>query len=127
MKTWNPEKSSCLCRELYMYTRWKLNIGDAANERGRELWALPNAMRSPRKVSQCSSREGLRSREITRTAAEVLVEERGGTSTARGRQAKAHRYQDPRDHVTEVCKRNLQAWDFQARFEERKKRAKESK
>lgn len=47
MKPWNPERSSCLCGELYMYTQWKLNMGHAANERGRELWALPYTMRSP--------------------------------------------------------------------------------
>lgn len=28
-------------------TQWKLNMGNAANDRGGDVWVLPNAMGSP--------------------------------------------------------------------------------
>lgn len=56
-------------------------------------------------MSQYSSQEGPRSRETTRTAADMLAEERGGTSMARDRQDKAHRHQDPHDHMSGVYRK----------------------
>lgn len=73
-------------------------------------------------MSQYSSQEGPRSRETTRTAADMLAEERGGTSMARDRQDKAHRHQDPHDHMSGVYrkkkkKKNLHAWIFKPGLE----------
>lgn len=131
MKTWNPERSLCLCRELYMTLSgswiWGMQQMTGVEKCGlfQMLWgALEQWVSAP-------LRKALEAGRPRRTAAAMLAEERGGTSMARDRQDKAHRHQDPQDHVSGVYrkkKKNLQAWISKPGLENsRRKGVKESK